>query len=108
MLNKIGSTAFASSPCFFEVPLCQIGRLDPELRCAHVAECEFLVHRGVTVYLQKQDGSVSTGVFSGALDVFANAEHLMQRAMKLLPHLPASKVEFMNIFAWVCSLDGVP
>src|SRR5215831_5675941 len=94
------------SPCFVEPSCCQIRRLDPKLCRSHVAENELLVHSPIAVDLQQQDGAVSAGTFSRALDVLADTQHLMLRAVEFPLHDPAAKVEFLKIFTRVFGFNG--
>src|SRR5262249_23433277 len=70
------------------------------------AENELLVHNPIAVDLQQQNGAISAGTFSRALDVLADTQHLMLRAVEFPLHDPAAKVEFLKIFTRVFGFNG--
>jgi hypothetical protein len=99
----LDSGTLGSAPRFLEFPPRQIGRLNPELRRAHVAEHELLMQPRIAVDLEQQDGAGGLKPPSCTLDIGGNAQHLMQREIEL-----AATMQFLNVFARFCRRDGAP
>src|SRR5262245_54629137 len=67
--RALDSGTLGSAPRFVKFPSRQIGRLNPELRRAHIAEHELLMQPRIAVDLQQQDGAGGLELHSCALDI---------------------------------------